>query len=225
MAVFALLLSVTLFWGLGRFNRLEADRALARLAVIDKMPLPVMAPVRDPGGEGELGGEGRPFPSLINGVPENVFTVERTSGELHSALASEPIVLEPGGDIRIARSEDFVYELEDLDTVPIPLVQVKPVYPERLKRAHIESNVTAIVSIDQDGDVFDVEIEHSEYSEFSESVIMAVLMWKFIPGQKDGSRVKQRVRLPVTFRLRTDGSVSAGPGETVGNYVGANVRL
>ena len=211
LAVVALLMSAALFCGISLFNRMEGNRALAKVAEAETISMPQEAP--DPGSFGNRNtiAEGIRVPTLVYRIPNQVFGEEEKLIEVDPAETIAPIVLEPGALVAVNRPDDFIYEVDELDTFPIPLVQVKPTYPENLKIARIQSRVTVVVSIDKDGDVFDVEIEEAEYPEFAESVVSAVMMWKFVPGRKDGRRVNQRVRLPVRFKLHTRTSPSPDP--------------
>ena len=96
---------------------------------------------------------------------------------------------------------DFVYKITDLDSAPIPIIQGKPHYPRNLVAERVEGKVFAILSVDEDGNVFDVEVEKADYLEFAESARTAIFTWKFLPGRKDGKEVKFRMRVPITFRL------------------------
>jgi TonB family protein len=217
LAVVALLMSAALFFGLSLFNRMEGKRALANVAEVETVSSPQVAP--DPGsfGNRDLFPGGIRVPTLVCRIPNQVFGEEEKFLEIDSAEPIAPIMLEPDSQVTEIRPDDFIYEVYELDTFPIPLVQVKPTYPENLKIARIQSKVVVVVSIDKDGDVFDVEVEKAEYPEFAESVVSAVMMWKFVPGRKDGRRVNQRVRLPVSFKLysRTGPSSDPEPGRAV----------
>ena len=113
---------------------------------------------------------------------------------------------------------DYLFSLEDLDTIPVPLVQKTPRYPHELKVRRIESRVVCILSVDERGDVYRVEIERSEYPEFAESVVDAVLQWKFLPGRKTGQPVKFRLRLPVWFSLISEQQRRTGVKPSLAAY-------
>lgn len=96
---------------------------------------------------------------------------------------------------------EFIYSSADLDSPPIPILKKRPPYPYAYRVNRIQGTVSAILSVDETGEVYKVEIERSDYPEFAESVIQMALGWKFLPGKKDGKAVSFRLRLPVNFRL------------------------
>lgn len=96
---------------------------------------------------------------------------------------------------------DLVYEEEDLDTPIVPLVRIIPRYPEELKNQKIEGIVIALISVDEKGYVYSVEIEKSAHRAFANSAVTALLRWRFIPGRSNGEFVKFRARQPMRFRL------------------------
>ena len=59
----------------------------------------------------------------------------------------------------------------------------------------------AVLSVDEDGNVYDVVVEKSDFDEFSESAKSAIMTWKFLPGRKNGKQVKFRMRVPISFQL------------------------
>ncbi len=112
---------------------------------------------------------------------------------------------------------EYIYRISDLDTTPIPIIQGKPRYPRNLVRERVEGKVLAILSVDEDGNVYDVEVEKSDYQEFAESARSAIMTWKFLPGRKEGKQVKFRMRVPVSFRLITKRSSTLSQTSTASN--------
>ena len=98
--------------------------------------------------------------------------------------------------------DDMVFEISDLDKPPIPLVKITPVYPPELKRNRVQGDVHLIFIVDELGNVKRPRVSKSTNREFNENAIKAVRQWKFEPGEKDGRKVKTRVRLPLSFSLR-----------------------
>ena len=98
--------------------------------------------------------------------------------------------------------DDMVFEIADLDQAPVPLVRIAPVYPPELKRNRVQGTVNVVFIVDEHGNVKRPSIEKSSNREFNENALKAVRQWKFEPGEKDGRKVKTRVRLPLSFTLR-----------------------
>lgn len=99
--------------------------------------------------------------------------------------------------------DDMVFEIKDLDKKPIPILQINPTYPPGLKRQRVQGTVQVIFIVDENGDVKRPRIgKSSKHKEFDDNAIKAVRQWKFEPGEKDGKKVKTRVRLPLNYSLR-----------------------
>lgn len=98
--------------------------------------------------------------------------------------------------------EDMIFEIADLDQAPIAIVQIAPVYPPELKRNRVQGTVNVVFIVDELGNVKRPTIEKSSNREFNENALKAVRQWKFEAGEKDGKKVKTRVRLPLAFTLR-----------------------
>jgi len=98
--------------------------------------------------------------------------------------------------------EDMIFEIADLDQPPVPIVQIAPVYPPELKRNRVQGTVNVVFIVDENGNVKRPQIEKSTNREFNENAVKAVRQWKFEAGEKDGKKVKTRVRLPLSFTLR-----------------------
>ena len=97
--------------------------------------------------------------------------------------------------------EEFVYDSSKLDTSPFPIVRYNPRYPFELKSKWIEGRVVALISVDEAGQVYKVEIENSDNPLFSHSVLEALLKWRFVPGRVAGKNVKFKMRQPIRFSL------------------------
>ena len=102
------------------------------------------------------------------------------------------------------RFEDMIYDPEQLEKPPVPLVRVSPVYPQDQKVYRIEGEVHLIFIVDEAGDVKRPKVLKSPNRSFSENAIKAIRQWKFEPGEKDDEKVKTRVALVMSFTLRRD---------------------
>lgn len=100
------------------------------------------------------------------------------------------------------RFDELIYDPEQLEKPPVPLVKVSPVYPPDQKVYRIEGEVHLIFIVDEAGDVKRPKVMKSPNSAFSENAIKALRQWKFEPGEKDDEKVKTRVALVMSFTLR-----------------------
>jgi protein TonB len=84
---------------------------------------------------------------------------------------------------------------------PTKLVDVRPVYPEDAKAAHIEGVVILGIVIDEDGSVIDTAVLRS-IAELDQAAIDAVSRWKFEPTLLDGEAVEIEMTITVNFTLQ-----------------------
>jgi len=85
-----------------------------------------------------------------------------------------------------------------------PRTAPAPVYPERLRSAHIEGHVLVQFVVDDHGrpDMGTFKVLKSSDAELTESVKHAVSGMSFFPAESAGQKVKQLVQLPFTFTPR-----------------------
>ena len=98
-------------------------------------------------------------------------------------------------------AEDLVFDIQDLDEQPKPLIRSAPRYPSQLKRMGVQGKVWIVFVVDEHGNTGKTRVLESAHPEFSESAVEAVLSWKFEPGKKEGKAVKTRVRIPLSFSI------------------------
>ena len=100
-----------------------------------------------------------------------------------------------------ALDEIKIFELKDLDRIPVPISQVEPVHPYDLKRNRVTGTATVEFIVDETGSVRDPRAISFTHREFGDSAVDAVRNWKFQPGEKDGKKVRTRVRQMINFSL------------------------
>lgn len=92
------------------------------------------------------------------------------------------------------------------DDPPIPIGEIKPIYPEFFQRAKVQGTVVLEVDVYCDGSVGNIKVLRSVISGaggLDEAAIDAVRKIKFIPGKSAGKPVDTHVIIPVEFRLGT----------------------
>ena len=98
----------------------------------------------------------------------------------------------------MAGSDDFV----EVDQMPTFITQVKPVYPEEVKKAGIEGSVLVKSFINTSGSVTEVEIiETSGNDLLDKAAVEAAQKCKFKPAIKDGRPVAIWVAYKINFKL------------------------
>ena len=97
-----------------------------------------------------------------------------------------------------------VFNLADLDQIPVARYQAKPQYPFEMSRAGITGEVTVGFIVDTNGDVREAYAIKSTQREFEAAAVQAVTKWKFRAGKKGGKPVNTRMQVPIVFNLSED---------------------
>lgn len=94
-----------------------------------------------------------------------------------------------------------VFDPAMLDKQAVPTWQLKPDYPEALRRLDIEGSAVVEFIVDTDGRVRDARCISATNPDFGLSAVYGVKKWKFRPGEKNGHPVNTRIRVPIMFLL------------------------
>ncbi len=87
------------------------------------------------------------------------------------------------------------------DDPPIPIKQVKPVYPDMAREAELEGVVLVQIGIDEFGNVVEARILQS-VSGLDKAALDAVYQWKFQPARQRDVAVPVQIAVPIRFTLR-----------------------
>ena len=103
--------------------------------------------------------------------------------------------------------KDFPTELpifnpDELDVAPRPILTTAPVYPPELKRNEVEGKVDVIYIVTRKGNVSNIRIADATHREFAEALRNCLRGWDFEPGRKDNQDVTTRVRQSFGFNLK-----------------------
>ncbi len=94
-----------------------------------------------------------------------------------------------------------LFNIEDLDRRPEPIVQNPPVFPYELKQSVSEARVRVGFIVTSRGDVIMPYIISSSDRGFERATLDAVVKWRFKPGMKGGRKVNTRVEQPIDFKV------------------------
>ena len=94
-----------------------------------------------------------------------------------------------------------VYDLRELDAVPVIRRQVPPRYPLAMRFDGAPGKVVVHFVVGTDGNVADATAHDATDPTFADSAVAAVREWKFTPGQKDGQPVATRMAVPIVFAV------------------------
>ncbi|MBP6865280.1 MAG: energy transducer TonB [Candidatus Didemnitutus sp.] len=111
-------------------------------------------------------------------------------------------VVKPG--TKLGQGMKDLFDVANLDQIPVARVQPAPNYPFEMKRAGISGTVTLEFIVDSKGDVVAVQIIRSSQREFEQPAIQAVQKWKFRAGRKGGRAVNTRCQIEIPFTLTDD---------------------
>jgi protein TonB len=113
-------------------------------------------------------------------------------------------VVAPLPQVQPRATIDFngLFDMNDLDTIPVPSFKTNPRYPYRAKRLGLEGEVKIRFLVDKEGTVSDITIVEATPPEiFDKSVINAVSTWKYTPGELSGRQVATLVTTTILFKL------------------------
>lgn len=94
-----------------------------------------------------------------------------------------------------------VFDLSQLDQIPVARVQQQPIYPYEMRRAGITGQVVIEFIVDTRGDVVDPYVVSSTNRAFEAPALQAVSHWKFSPGRRGGKAVNTRMSVPIVFNF------------------------
>jgi TonB family protein len=76
-------------------------------------------------------------------------------------------------------------------------------YPQKAIDHNKMGVVLVTVTLDEEGNAIDYQVEKSVYPALDQESIRVVTLFQseFLPAVKDGKKVKAKVKIPMTFRL------------------------
>lgn len=96
-------------------------------------------------------------------------------------------------------------------TMPVVLREVKPNYPESVKKEGIHGIVTLSAVVKKDGTVGDVTVKKSLHPELDAEAVKAMKQWRFRPGTREGKPVDVAVDVEISFTVDSGGTRPADP--------------
>lgn len=114
------------------------------------------------------------------------------------------------------RAGEAALPLNQLDHMPVVMVQVPPAYPYALREAKTRGSVLIEMVIDSTGKVAEAKVVKSTAKEFEEPTLQAVNRWRFTPGLHGGRQVSTRVTQE--FQFDPTGAGSGAPAPSPPNW-------
>ncbi|AQQ09708.1 hypothetical protein L21SP3_01518 [Sedimentisphaera cyanobacteriorum] len=93
---------------------------------------------------------------------------------------------------------DALFSISDLDQKPRPIYRPSPRMNRELRK-RAPGKVYIIFIVDKNGRVQKPKVQKSTDPIFEKPAMEAVKKWKFEPGKRNGSPVRFRMRVPITF--------------------------
>lgn len=119
--------------------------------------------------------------------------------EVAKGAVSIPVT-RPGTNF--AKGMKDLFDIANLDQIPVARLRVAAVYPLDLKRNSVEGYATVEFIVTSSGDVLNAHVVDSSNLGFERPAIEAIMKWKFRPGRKGGRVVNTgRVQQQFTFAL------------------------
>lgn len=143
----------------------------------------------------------------------------RLQGEIAAARARLTQAEHAEVEVAAARQRELaampVYDPRDLDVQPVARSQPPPRYPDALRQRRLRGEAVVEFLVDADGRVSKVSAVSATHEEIAASAVAAVVQWQFKPGQKNGSAVNTRMRVPIVFSTAEEVSQKpvAKPGD------------
>jgi protein TonB len=142
-------------------------------------------------------------PSLVdipNIVPNATF-VQQVEPPPPPGLeqAKGVVTIPPTRPTGFGRGLGQIFDLSQLDQIPVARIQQQPIYPYEMRRAGITGEVNIGFIVDVNGDVRDPYVINSTHREFEAPAVQAVGKWKFRPGRRGGRAVNTRMSVPIVF--------------------------
>ena len=98
--------------------------------------------------------------------------------------------------------QDFIFELDQVDTPPQAVYRIEPLYPVHAKMRAIQGNVVLLFVVTEKGKVRDIRVKTSDpEGVFERAAISAVEKWRFKPAVKNEVPVSVNVSLPLKFQV------------------------
>ena len=87
-------------------------------------------------------------------------------------------------------------------TMPRVVREVKPDYPDSVKKDRVQGSVMLEAVVKKDGTVGEVTVKKPLHPDLDAEAIKAMKQWQFRPGTKEGKAVDVAVEVEMTFNLK-----------------------
>jgi protein TonB len=154
-----------------------------------------------------------PVKTVIKPADVPIPVPEEEKEEIPEAVEKEVVL--PPVEEKIEETPMPVTETADVDSSLLPietefgaavapsfLHREMPVYPTYARRIGMEGKTVLKLTIDERGNLLNVEVVERAGYGFTESAVDAIKKSTFLPAKKNGKRIASKALLPVRFTLR-----------------------
>jgi len=131
--------------------------------------------------------------ATASSLPDSSHKIEKAE---HRDTSKSNIIIRERDSTADKEPDDF----EPLDTPPIAIDQVDPIFPNN--HPNINGSVWVKCFVEKDGTVKMASITHSEVPVMDTACIAAVLKWKFTPAMKKGEPIGVWVTIPFNLKVK-----------------------
>lgn len=144
-------------------------------------------------------------------IPSPTSGANRRSCRL-ALIAALGFVLLPVMTLAVSSGEEKIRRVEGDVQAPKKIHAPQPGYPELARKERIQGRVVALVVIDKQGKVSDIDIVQSLRDDIDTAVVESLSQWEFEPATLYDEPVEVYYNLTINFRLKRDSSDSDKAG-------------
>ena len=137
-----------------------------------------------------------PVPDIMEG-DTGVSTGERSIGTTSGVEKQPPV----GHNVTGGKTGNPIETRFGTSIAPAFLHKEMPIYPMMARKLGREGRVMLKLTIDEKGNLLDVEVIEKAGYGFTEAAVEGVKKSTFLPAKKDGKRIASRALLPIRFQL------------------------
>jgi protein TonB len=200
------------FYGIGRHKQEVQVAAVDKLSVI-RIEMPDLKDLEDPE---PVNTDNSPppdvelyRPTLMDAPSRIAVSSDFVQAINYASLVGPPdlnaakvlVIPQNANAGKLAEGFGSIFNLIDLDRVPVPILQPSPIFPVALRSSVQGAEVVVEFIVDREGKVVNPFVVESSHPGFNDAAISGVARWRFRAGIKAGQKVNTRMSVPIVFRI------------------------
>jgi TonB family protein len=97
-----------------------------------------------------------------------------------------------------------VYDISEVNSIPVAVSQVEPVYPAEMKEHDVNGEAMILFTVLIDGTVSEAMVVTANDVQFGHAALNSVRQWRFQPALVNGKPVNCRLMVPISFDIYFD---------------------